>query len=72
VIVVTGAVERVPAQFVQWMSSDARMFIIVGTAPNMQAQLLRRRGGNPYSVEGLLETDVPLLVRDKAPKPFQF
>ncbi|MDA3933841.1 MAG: protein-L-isoaspartate O-methyltransferase [Gammaproteobacteria bacterium] len=72
VIVVTGAVERVPAQFVQWMSSDARMFIIVGTAPNMQAQLLRRRGGNPYSVEGLLETDVPFLVRDRAPKPFQF
>ena len=71
-VVVTGAVEQVPGHFVDWLADAARMFIIVGTSPNMQAQLLSRRGGGAVSSEGLLETDVPLLVRDRPPKPFQF
>jgi len=71
-VVVTGAVEQVPAHFIEWMAADARMFIVVGASPNMQAQLLQRRGGGVVSSEGLLETDVPLLVRDRPPKPFQF
>jgi protein-L-isoaspartate(D-aspartate) O-methyltransferase len=71
-VIVTGAVEQVPGHFVDWLADAARMFIIAGTSPNMQAQLLSRRGGGAVSSEGLLETDVPLLVRDRPPKPFQF
>ncbi len=71
-VVVTGAVEQVPAHFIDWMADDSRMFIIVGTTPNMQARLLQRRGGGAIISEGLLETDVPLLVHDRPPKPFQF
>ena len=71
-VVVTGAVEQVPGHFVDWLADAARMFIIVGTSPNMQAQLLSRRGGGAVISEGLLETDVPLLVRDRPAKPFQF
>ena len=71
-VIVTGAVEQVPGHFVDWLADAARMFIIVGTSPNMQAQLLSRRGGGAVISEGLLETDVPLLVRDRPAKPFQF
>jgi len=71
-MVVTGAVETVPDEFINWLADDARMFIIAGNSPNMQAQLLQRRGGGAVVSEGLLETDVPLLVCDRPPKPFQF
>ena len=66
-ICVTGAVDVVPATFLQWLQPGGRLFVVRGRAPAMDAQVLHRdaddgAGVNGIRVESLFETDIPYLV----------
>lgn len=70
-ICVTGAVDTIPAQFMQWLRPGGRMVAVHGRAPAMEAVLLRNEAG-AGRIESLFETEMPYLV-GAAPVPqFQF
>lgn len=67
-ICVTGAVETVPTQFLNWLRPGGRLFVIHGTSPVMEALLVKADG----SIQSLFETDIDYL-QGAAPAPqFQF
>ncbi len=66
-ICLTGAVEAVPARFLQWLKPDGRLFAICGRSPAMEARVLRN-GVNGIATESLFETDLPYLA-GAAPRP---
>ncbi|MGY8561890.1 protein-L-isoaspartate O-methyltransferase [Paracidovorax citrulli] len=63
-ICVTGAVDTIPARFIQWLRPNGRLFVIHGRAPVMEAVLVKADG----SQESLFETDIDYL-RGAAPAP---
>lgn len=72
-ICVTGAVDAVPARFLQWLRPGGRLFAVSGRAPAMVAQLLHSDAAdgsqvNAARVESLFETDIPYLA-GAAPVP---
>ena len=69
-ICVGGAVDTVPARFVQWLRPGGRMFIVRGQAPAMDAVLVRREGEdvNAPRIESLFETGLAYLA-GAAPVP---
>ncbi len=70
-ICVGGAVDTIPARFVQWLKPDGRMFVVRGRQPAMEAVLLRN-GVNAPRIDSLFETDLPYLA-GAAPAPeFKF
>ena len=66
-IVVTGAVEAIPARFLQWLKPDGRLFAVRGVSPAMEAVVARNEVNGPR-IESLFETDLPYLV-GAAPAP---
>ncbi|MDQ3160089.1 MAG: protein-L-isoaspartate O-methyltransferase [Pseudomonadota bacterium] len=66
-ICVTGAVDAVPARWLQWLAPNGRLFVVQGRSPAMDAVLMRR-GVNGIAVESLFETDLPYLA-GLAPRP---
>lgn len=62
VIAVTGSMPVLAAQLKHMLNVGGRLFVIVGEAPVMEAQLITRRGDNEWSTESLFETVVPPLV----------
>jgi len=70
-ICVTGAVDAIPARFLEWLQPGGRMFIVRGRSPAMEAVLVRNAVNAPRT-ESLFETDLPHLV-GAAPVPaFKF
>lgn len=70
-ICVGGAVDSIPARFVQWLKPDGRMFVVRGRRPAMEAVLLRNQVNAPR-IDSLFETDLPYLA-GAAPAPeFRF
>ena len=67
VVCVTGAVDTVPARFLEWLRPDGRLFVVRGRAPVMEAVLVRN-GVNGARIESLFETELPYLV-GAAPAP---
>lgn len=69
-VCVTGAVDTVPAHFVQWLRPGGRLFVVRGRAPAMEAVLLRANGDavNAARLESLFETELPYLA-GAAPVP---
>ena len=71
-ICVGGAVDSIPARFVQWLKPDGRMFVVRGRRPAMEAVLLRRTPDrnqvNAPRIDSLFETDLPYLA-GAAPAP---
>ncbi|MBB3342224.1 protein-L-isoaspartate O-methyltransferase [Luteimonas sp. RC10] len=69
-ICVGGAVDTVPARFLQWLRPGGRMFIVRGQAPAMEAVLVRREGEdvNAPRIESLFETGLAYLA-GAAPVP---
>lgn len=57
-IVVTGAVATLPQRWLGWLQPGARLFVVQGRAPAMQATLLRVDAGTS---EILFETDMAYL-----------
>jgi protein-L-isoaspartate(D-aspartate) O-methyltransferase len=66
-ICVTGAVDTVPSRFLQWLRPGGRLFVVRGTAPAMEAVLVRNEVNGPR-IESLFETDLAYLA-GAAPAP---
>lgn len=66
-ICVTGAVDAVPARFLEWLRPGGRLFVVRGRAPVMEAVLVRNEVNGPR-IESLFETELPYLA-GAAPVP---
>lgn len=55
-IVVTASVPEIPRTLLEQLSTGGRLFLVVGTAPVMEARLITRLGPNEWSSETLFET----------------
>lgn len=70
-ICITGAVDVVPTQFLQWLRPGGRLFVVRGRDPVMEAVIVRADVNGPR-VESLFETELSYL-KGAAPTPqFQF
>jgi protein-L-isoaspartate(D-aspartate) O-methyltransferase len=67
VVCVGGAVDVVPAHFLQWLRPGGRMFVVRGRAPVMEA-ILMHADVNGVRTESLFETDLAYLA-GAAPVP---
>ncbi len=72
VIVVTGSSPERRALIEQQLSLNGRMFIVVGTAPVMEALLITRLAKDSWSVESLFETELPPLLGAESKPEFKF
>jgi protein-L-isoaspartate(D-aspartate) O-methyltransferase len=72
VIVVTGSSPERRALIEQQLSLNGRMFIVVGTAPVMEALLITRLAKDSWSVESLFETELPPLLGAETKPEFKF
>ena len=66
-ICVTGAVDEVPARFIDWLKPGGRLFAVRGRSPAMEAVLVHREV-NGLRARSLFETDLPYLA-GAAPVP---
>jgi protein-L-isoaspartate(D-aspartate) O-methyltransferase len=72
VLVVTGAVYRIPDRFLSWLKPGGRMLAIRGESPVQQIVLLTNEGNGRYQEESVLETDLPYLANAEPPRRFVF
>jgi len=72
VIVMTGSVPVLPQQFKQQLRIGGRLLAIVGDAPAMQVQLIKRVSENQWQTQSLFETVVPPLLCVTQPSRFIF
>jgi protein-L-isoaspartate(D-aspartate) O-methyltransferase len=72
VVVVTGAVHRIPDRFLGWLKPGGRLLAIRGESPVQQVMLLTSEGNGRYREEALLETDLPYLAHAEPPRRFTF
>jgi protein-L-isoaspartate(D-aspartate) O-methyltransferase len=70
VIVVSGSMPELPEALLRQLKIGGRMVAIVGEAPSMEAQRIRRTGENAFSRENLFETVAAAL--DKVPRREKF
>ncbi|KAB7767925.1 protein-L-isoaspartate O-methyltransferase family protein [Xanthomonas maliensis] len=66
-ICVTGAVDSLPTQWLQWLRPNGRLFVVRGHDPVMEAVLVRGDVNAPR-IESLFETDLAYL-KGAAPTP---
>ena len=72
VIAVTGSLPVVDRRFERALTVGGRLFIVVGSAPVMEARLVTRTGEHSWLTEALFETCIePLLHATAAPR-FRF
>jgi protein-L-isoaspartate(D-aspartate) O-methyltransferase len=71
-IAVTGSVPVYERRWQDALSVGGRLFIVVGTAPVMEAKLVRRVAESAWTEESLFETVIDPLVHAKRPVPFIF
>jgi protein-L-isoaspartate(D-aspartate) O-methyltransferase len=71
-IAVTGSIERLDTGFVDALLPGGRLFVVVGSAPVMDARLIRRTGDNDWHGESLFETQLAPLVNGALPPQFSF
>ena len=71
-IAVTGSVPLLQQQFQKNLSIGGRLFIITGSLPIMEANLITRVDENNWSSECLLETCIPPLLNVIRPQTFIF
>ena len=72
VIAVTGSIEVFDPRFVMALKPNGRLFVVVGSAPNMEARLVTRTGDNDWQTTSLFETELPALVNGRLPPQFSF
>ena len=69
-IAVGGSVSVLSPGLEEQLAIGGRLFIVVGTAPAMEAMLVRRIGAREWVRESLFETVVPPLVGCETPRRF--
>jgi protein-L-isoaspartate(D-aspartate) O-methyltransferase len=72
VVVVTGAVYRIPDRFLGWLKPGGRLLAIRGESPVQEVVLVANEGNGRYQEETLLETDLPYLANAEPPRRFVF
>lgn len=72
VIIVSGAVPEVPAAMLAQLKLGGRLAAIVGSAPAMQLQIVRRTGEERFEIRPLFETVTRYLRNTRAPSSFRF
>ncbi len=72
VIVVTGSIPVMQHNFRESLNTGGRLFVIVGDAPVMSAQLIRCIGKNQWTQESLFETELAPLKNIAQPDRFHF
>jgi protein-L-isoaspartate(D-aspartate) O-methyltransferase len=70
VVVLSGAVSLVPPELTSHLKIGGRLFVFVGDALNMEAQLIERSNDATLTVVSLFETVVPMLVNGPHPSRF--
>jgi protein-L-isoaspartate(D-aspartate) O-methyltransferase len=71
-IAVTGSVQVFDPRYVEALSPNGRLFIVVGEAPVMEAKLIERTNEHDWHTISLFETDLPPLVHGALPPQFSF
>ena len=71
-IVLTASLPMYQPRFERALKFGGRLFAVVGTAPPMEARLLRRHGPHEFTSESLFETSLEALEHAPAPPLFRF
>ena len=71
-IAVTASLPLYDERFARMLKVGGRLFIVVGEAPVMQAQLVRRTAEDSWSTQSLFETVIDPLVNAVRPPEFTF
>ena len=71
-IAVTGSIQNFDPRFITALKPGGRVFVIVGTAPVMDARVVYRTGDNDWRTDSLFETDVAPLVNSTLAPQFSF
>jgi protein-L-isoaspartate(D-aspartate) O-methyltransferase len=72
VIAVTGSIQKFDPRLVMALNDGGRLFVVVGSSPNMEARLVRRTGENDWQTTSLFETQLPALVNAGLAPQFSF
>ncbi len=72
VIAVTGSLPIYDTRFERALNVGGRLFVVVGAAPVMDAQLIRRVDENEWTRESLFETVIEPLINATAAQKFVF
>jgi protein-L-isoaspartate(D-aspartate) O-methyltransferase len=72
VIATTGSIEVFDPALVMALKPGGRLFVVVGTSPNMEARLVIRTGDNNWETRSLFETVLAPLVNGSLPPQFSF
>ena len=71
-IVLTASLPIYQPRFERALKYGGRLFVVVGSAPVMQARLVRRLGSSEFSTEVLFETSLAALEHAPTPPIFKF
>jgi protein-L-isoaspartate(D-aspartate) O-methyltransferase len=72
VIAVTGSLPVYDARIEAWLKPGGRAFVVVGTAPAMEACLVERSKNDEISYRSLFETVIPALTNSGSAERFRF
>ncbi|MEE9452254.1 MAG: protein-L-isoaspartate O-methyltransferase [Gammaproteobacteria bacterium] len=72
VIVITASVVSLPDSFRQQLDSGGRIFVILGTAPVMEATLISQGVQGQFQTEKLFETELTTMICEGEKTPFIF
>jgi protein-L-isoaspartate(D-aspartate) O-methyltransferase len=72
VIAITASLPLYDSRYQQQLLVGGRLFVVVGTAPVMEARLVRRISDDQWTHESLFETVVDPLVHANRPEVFSF
>jgi protein-L-isoaspartate(D-aspartate) O-methyltransferase len=72
VIVVAGSLEAIPEALQNQLTVGGRMFVVLGKAPVMTAQLITRESELFFNTKNLFETSLPRLSQAVAESSFSF
>ncbi len=72
VIAISGGIPAVPAAILGQLRPGGRLIAVVGTAPVMRLQLIRRTGEDSFNTVNVLETLAPCLENFSPAPAFQF
>ncbi|MDX1593657.1 MAG: protein-L-isoaspartate O-methyltransferase [Gammaproteobacteria bacterium] len=71
-IAVGGSLARVPQALREALSIDGRLFLVVGSDPVMEAQVITRVGPQEWTSESLFDAVFPRLENEPDERPFDF
>ena len=71
VIAITAAMESIPESYKKLLKPGGRLFVVIGEAPAMTAQLVTRTGEKSWTVEDLFETSIEPMIQPVKQK-FEF